>query len=168
MLFERARLAGLTTSLDLTVPDPSSRLRDVYWPELLANVLPFVDDFLPSRDDLAPMFHQDDPVHLVTRCHELGAERVLLKCGERGALISDGQDVYWQEPHPADFVGATGAGDAFIAGYLYGKRQDLDLRRCTEIAAIVGAACCEAADAVSGIPTEPELLARLRATMDMA
>ncbi|CAN1492122.1 RbsK Sugar kinases, ribokinase family [Fimbriimonadaceae bacterium] len=160
-LFRRAKAAGLSTSLDLSVPDTESLAGQVDWPGILRSVLPFVDDFMPSQDDLSVMFATVNPVHTVAKAHELGASRVVLKCGEDGVLLSDENGAVWQRCFPVQVVGATGAGDATIAGYLYGKFHGKTPAESIRLGCAVGAFCCESADAVSGIPTSAELHARL-------
>ena len=51
-LLRRVRARGLVTSLDMTKPDPNSEAGQIDWPTLLANVLPHVDIFLPSVEEL--------------------------------------------------------------------------------------------------------------------
>lgn len=51
-LFERARAAGVTTSLDLAVVDPAGPAASVDWMLLLDRVLPLTDVASPSADDL--------------------------------------------------------------------------------------------------------------------
>ena len=58
-LLQRARGAGLVTSLDVSQPDPDSEAGRVDWPELYENVLPFVDVFLPGVDELLLMLHPE-------------------------------------------------------------------------------------------------------------
>ncbi len=55
-LFRRAKAAGLTTSLDLCAIDPEGESGQVDWQEILDATLPFVDLFLPSADDLRPIW----------------------------------------------------------------------------------------------------------------
>ncbi len=51
-LFSRAKARGVTTSLDMAWPDPEGPSGRVDWPGFLKNVLPAVDLFLPSVDEL--------------------------------------------------------------------------------------------------------------------
>ena len=50
-LFKKAKTLGVTTALDLTLPDPDTAAGRVDWEDFLARVLPFVDVFLPSLDE---------------------------------------------------------------------------------------------------------------------
>jgi sugar/nucleoside kinase (ribokinase family) len=101
-LFRRAKESGVTTSLDMTYPDPDAEGGKVDWRTILANVLPFVDVFLPSFDELFFMLHREqfmqfraesingDLQEKITpeRLHTLGNE--LLKLGVKVAVIKLG------------------------------------------------------------------------------
>lgn len=58
-MFQRVKSAGCTTSLDATIPDPNSPAGQVDWRTLLARVLPYVDLFLPSIEDVLCMWLPD-------------------------------------------------------------------------------------------------------------
>ena len=60
-------------------------------------------------------------------------------------------------------MGTTGAGDATIAGFLTALLRDVPPERALAIAAAVGACNVEAADAVSGVRSWEETLARIDA-----
>jgi sugar/nucleoside kinase (ribokinase family) len=64
---------------------------------------------------------------------------------------------------PAELVGTTGAGDATIAGFLTALLRDVPPERALTIAAAVGACNVEAADALSGVRSWGETLARIDA-----
>ncbi len=58
-LLRGVKEAGLTVSLDMVKPDPASEAGRADWPTLLAKVLPSVDIFLPSLDEI--LFMLDRP-----------------------------------------------------------------------------------------------------------
>lgn len=104
-LLRQVKAAGLTTSLDMARPDPNSEAGRVDWAALLANVLPYVDLFVPSVDEI--LFMLDRPrfetliaggdlnahidgallAELAGQLLELGAAVVLLKLGDQGAYL---------------------------------------------------------------------------------
>jgi len=108
-LLARARERGALTSLDMSLPDPSSPSGMVDWGSLLARVLPHVDLFVPSIEELLFMLDRssfarlagatgggDEIIRRVTfsdlagiaaRVHELGAPVLLVKLGDRGAYL---------------------------------------------------------------------------------
>jgi len=54
-IFEGAKAAGITTSLDMSMPDMAGPAGQVDWRALLGRVLPFVDIFVPSLDEMVVM-----------------------------------------------------------------------------------------------------------------
>ena len=110
-LFQRARTAGALTSLDMSLPDPSSPSGAVDWGSYLARVLAHVDLFLPSIEELVYMMDRDEfarlskvgggegiiqsaSFELLERLSDsalrLGASAVLIKLGDRGAYLRTG------------------------------------------------------------------------------
>lgn len=59
-LFERVHLAGALVSLDMTCVDPNSEAGQVDWFQWLENVLPSVDLFLPSIDEILFMVNRPE------------------------------------------------------------------------------------------------------------
>jgi sugar/nucleoside kinase (ribokinase family) len=104
-LFRRAKESGATSSLDLALPDPGSESGRADWPRILASVLPQVDLFLPSAEELLAMLGRQLFDQLARRgpvpdgigtelLRELadealagGAAVVGLKLGERGLYL---------------------------------------------------------------------------------
>jgi sugar/nucleoside kinase (ribokinase family) len=109
-LFERARGRGALASLDLSLPDPSSESGRVDWKAFLDRVLPRVDVFVPSIEEL--LFMEDRPTWdrlsqnggesmagavSLAQCAALaelalrrGVSIVLIKLGERGSYLRTG------------------------------------------------------------------------------
>lgn len=107
-LMERAKAAGATTSLDMAKPDPEGPAAEVDWRGLLARVLPHVDLFLPSVEEILYMLKREHYEELkrtygeggmisrigVELLYELaeellgmGAAVVALKLGEQGLYM---------------------------------------------------------------------------------
>jgi sugar/nucleoside kinase (ribokinase family) len=59
-IFRRAKETGVTTSLDLAMPDPMSSSAQVKWAPLLESTLPYVDIFLPSFEETLFMLYPRD------------------------------------------------------------------------------------------------------------
>jgi len=100
-LFQRAKAMGVTTSLDVSLPDLHSPAGRADWLEILTRVLPLTDLFMPSADELLfmldrPAFRRlggkELPLHEFDRLADiaigLGAKVVLVKAGERGLFLS--------------------------------------------------------------------------------
>jgi sugar/nucleoside kinase (ribokinase family) len=172
-LLRRARAAGLGTSLDLCALDAAAAALD--WRAWLRGVLPWVDVFLPSFDELwaaqfpgevCPALETVGLAQLRQISAELlgwGAGTVVIKLGARGLYGRDAASEVWAAARQVQVIGTTGAGDAAIAGYLAARGRGAGLAVSLATAAAVGAANCEAADALSGIPSWEALAARLAA-----
>lgn len=107
-IFRRAKETGVTTSLDMAVPDPASAAGRAGWPGICAQALPYVDIFLPSIEEILFMLRRStyeamrqeagntDILLLVTpellsdlseELLAMGAKVVGLKLGHRGLYL---------------------------------------------------------------------------------
>lgn len=109
-MFARMKEKGIATSLDMAAIDPNSPAGKANWKELLAKVLPQVDFFVPSFEEICFMLdrarydwlsglggdmidHVDmerDVKPLAEALMELGAGMVLIKCGTAGVYYRTG------------------------------------------------------------------------------
>ncbi|MFZ6026075.1 MAG: carbohydrate kinase family protein [Chloroflexota bacterium] len=201
-LLRRAKVAGISTSLDMSFPDPESVGGQADWRAILAAALPDVDIFTPSIDELLFMQQRATYERLAARPGGLlahvtpellsglsaellawGAKIVMIKTGPRGAylrtagvprLAQMGRGVpgdlaawadreLWAPCFAVDVVGTTGSGDATIAGFLAALLRDRSPAEAMTAAVAVGACNVEAADALGGLRTWEETLARIAA-----
>jgi sugar/nucleoside kinase (ribokinase family) len=107
-LFRRARETGATTSLDMAYPDPNSPAGNVNWTAIFPRLLPYVDVFLPSIEEILAMLRRDTLIALHARAGDgdilplittellsdvseqllgLGVKVVVLKLGYRGLYV---------------------------------------------------------------------------------
>jgi sugar/nucleoside kinase (ribokinase family) len=105
-IFQRVKDLGVTTSLDMTLPDPSSEAGCADWTAILRAVMPSVDIFLPSIEETLTMLcretyetlsqevggllSQITPALLSELSGELlamGGKIVGFKLGERGMYV---------------------------------------------------------------------------------
>ena len=106
-IMRRVRADGVTTSLDMTFPDPSAPAGRADWVKILRGVLPYVDIFLPSIEEIlfmlrratygelrarfgADLLQGITPELLSSLSDELlglGVKIVGLKLGERGFYL---------------------------------------------------------------------------------
>ena len=110
-IFRRVKTGGTTTSLDMAYVDPSSEAGHVDWRTILKRVLPHVDFFLPSLDEVLFMADRDTFIRLQSefgdacagadgrllselsaRLIDMGAAVVALKLGDRGMYLRTTSD----------------------------------------------------------------------------
>jgi len=110
-IFRRVKALGVTTSLDCTLPDPSSESGKLDWKSILREVLPYVDIFCPSLEEALYMALPEDyryfreknqkadfidlydPAHLPQVGKVLtgmGCAMTFVKCGLLGCYLKTG------------------------------------------------------------------------------
>ncbi len=137
-LFQEARQAGVRTVLDVVLPDAGD-----HWPNI-AGLLAHTDVFLPNDDEAKTLTGLSDPLAQAERLLAAGAGAAVITCGEQGTLLaadSPGKLRVKAGTYDVPFVGGTGAGDAFTAGYIAGMLEDLDPIGCLRWGSALGASC---------------------------
>lgn len=85
----------------------------------------------PSLDDARRLFGPDlAPEEYVERYHDLGAELVVLTMGAQGTLLSTVSDLHRIPARDVEVADATGAGDAFWAGFIIALLDGNAPERC--------------------------------------
>jgi sugar/nucleoside kinase (ribokinase family) len=187
--FAKAQAAGALVSLDMATPHPDA----TDWRAWLQNVLPHVDVFLPSLDEILSMLGPRPPeltsgsllAELAQELHTLGTPIVVIKLGAeglylstQGELASPRQRAAWREFNWASWehrqllapcfevnvVGTTGSGDCTIAGFLWALIHGAPPEHALRWASAVGAHCVESADATSNIPSSFAVESRLQSS----
>jgi sugar/nucleoside kinase (ribokinase family) len=146
-VLKMARERGIEICLD-TAGAPDAR-----WNENLRQTLPYLDYFVPSWHEVRHFVreeHRDDPQRVAAHFLEAGVKVVALKMGERGSLVTDGKQSISVAPFRVEAVDATGAGDAFAAGFLRGILNGFDLEKCARLGNAVGALCVTEVGTIAG------------------
>jgi sugar/nucleoside kinase (ribokinase family) len=152
-LLRRAREAGIITFLD-TVWDATGR-----WMSVLRPALPYVDYFVPSLPEARALTGREEPEAAARALLDEGVGTVGLKMGAEGALVVTSEGELLQVPaYEVNVVDATGAGDAFAAGFITGVWKGWSLEKSARFANAVGALCVTGTGAAGGIRSFAETL----------
>ena len=109
-MFRRVRAQGIATSLDLTAVDPQSEAGRADWQSILTSVMPEVDFFVPSFEELCFMLNRPlyeelaatggdmagypgilrEAAGLAEKCVGMGCGAALVKCGISGMVYRTG------------------------------------------------------------------------------
>jgi sugar/nucleoside kinase (ribokinase family) len=149
-LFREARRAGVITVLDVVVPGAGD-----HW-DKLAPVLAETDVFLPNDDEAALITGLTDPLAQAERFRAAGARTVVITQGLHGALLVSDRLRLRAGVYPTQFVGATGSGDAFDAGYIAGLLAGADPLGCLKWGAALGASCVRSLSATESVFSRKE------------
>jgi ribokinase len=81
-----------------------------------------------------------------------GCDMVVITLGRRGCYIKSSELSTHVDALESEVVDTTGAGDAFVAGFLYGLIQELPLEECGFIGNALASLCIEKVGARKGLP----------------
>ena len=152
-VLRKAKTLGITTSLD-TAYDATGK-----WMETLEPCLPYIDIFMPSIVEaqyLTGLSEYREITQFLRNNYNIYT--IAIKMGENGSYVSTPEAEHFAPAYPVNVVDATGAGDAYAAGFLAGTIMDWDLKATAELASATGAACVTAIGATAGIQNLEETL----------
>jgi sugar/nucleoside kinase (ribokinase family) len=154
MLGELRQLAPrLRISLD-TAHAPTRR-------DLLDAILPHLDLFGPSRAEAISLSGQTDPAAAVASFRRQMPRGIIgIKLDRDGCYLDDGASAVHCPAYPVDVVDTTGAGDAWFAGLLMARSQDLSLAAAGRFANRVAADCCTQLGGTTAIADFESTIAR--------
>ena len=143
-VLEKARAQGLVTTVDIvSTENPNFRA-------IAEAALPFTDYLLINEIEAGKVVGSDlrDVPAMSEAARALltkGVARQVVIHFEKGAVVADVSGevvVQGSLKLPPDFiVGATGAGDAFAAGYLFGIHEEMPTQERLRLAMCTAAAC---------------------------
>ena len=152
-VLQKAKTLGITTSLD-TAYDATGK-----WMETLEPCLPYVDMFMPSIVEAQHLTGLSDAREIAQFLRRnYGIHTIAIKMGEDGSYVSTPEREHFASAYPVTAVDATGAGDAYVAGFLAGTLMGWDLKATAELASATGAACVTAIGTTAGIQNLEETL----------
>ncbi len=149
-LFRRARVLGLSTSLD-TNYDPSEKW--IGFDELLS----VTNVFLPNEKEVLSLSGVANVDEAASRLG-LKVEAMAIKLGAEGALgVREGMRVRVTSI-PVNVIDAVGAGDSFDAGFIYGYLNQWSLEKSLRLACVCGVLSTQQAGGTNGQPTLEQAL----------
>ena len=148
-----AKGLGITTSLD-TAYDATGK-----WMDTLEPCLSYIDIFMPSIVEAQHLTGLSDYREIAQFLRgNYGIHTIVIKMGENGSYATTPEAEHFAPAYPVDVVDATGAGDAYAAGFLAGTLMGWDLKATAELASATGAACVTAIGTTAGIQNLEETL----------
>lgn len=145
-LLRMAQEKGVITSMDVT-SDRSGR-----WNEIIEVCYPYLDYFLPSIEQAELIAGTDDPHKIAKFFRDRGVKTVVIKLGSRGCYCASAQASFFFNCYRVPVVEATGAGDAFVSGFLTGVGRGKSLEDCVRLGTATAAFAVQAIGATAGIP----------------
>jgi len=144
-VLQEAKKYGVTITLDTAW---HSKVKN--WQELIEPSLPYVDVILPAVEEARMFSKREKPADIASYLLSRGVKIVAIKMGGQGCY------------DPVEAVDTSGAGDAFVAGFLTGMIKGWSLRRTAEFANAVGALCVQDIGCTAGIKSLKETLSFMK------
>lgn len=117
------------------------------------------DVIFAGDDEAAILVGEGTPTEQARALQALGAPRVVVKLGERGALAVDGEAEASVAAFRVPVIDTVGAGDAFVAGYLVELVAGRDLADRLRTAAAAGAFACGGEGDWESLPSRADVAA---------
>lgn len=132
-LFQKAKQAGMTTSLDVQW-DPDGR-----WDVDFEKLLPLVDVFLPNKNELFAIT-KTTVLEKALKSLQVITNVIAVKMGDEGSvLFENGKIVYHKAYKNNKIKDAIGAGDSFNAGFIHSMLKGFDSNYCMGRGNLMGA-----------------------------
>jgi sugar/nucleoside kinase (ribokinase family) len=106
---------------------------------------------MPNDDEAALITGLDDALEQAEQFRQAGAATVVITQGEKGTLLVSEKQRLRAAVYPIEFVGGTGSGDAFDAGYIAGLLAGEDPAGCLRWGSALGASAVRAIGATEGV-----------------
>lgn len=121
--------------------------------------LELADYYTPNRKEAMKITGTDTPENAAKALKQY-FNKVVVKVDADGCIGIDGDEKFFV-PSIEEFINvdSTGAGDAFLAGFMYGLFYDYSLKDCIKFGNVTGGKAVTEVGALSGYVTEQELLA---------
>lgn len=121
--------------------------------------LELADYYTPNRKEAMKITDTDTPENAAKALKQY-FDKVVVKVDADGCIGIDGNEKFFV-PSIEEFINvdSTGAGDAFLAGFMYGLFYDYSLKDCIKFGNVTGGKAVTEVGALSGYVTEQELLA---------
>lgn len=130
-LFKEAKKRGVITAMDVT-KDFSNR-----WNEIISPCYPYLDYFLPSIEQAELIAGTSDEKKIADFLLDGGVGNVAIKLGTRGCYFKNRDTDFYCDCYHVPVAETTGAGDAFVSGFLTGVLKGYEPERCVRL----GTAC---------------------------
>jgi ribokinase len=155
-LMKQTHTRGGWVSLDVGM-QPSKAI-----PRKILQMSSRVDILLLSLDEAAALVGTRKPFEAFARLRKAGAREVVLKLGKQGCMIAEDGAPFVVPSFSVPTVDSTGAGDAFLAGFLQARLRGWSATEGAVAANAAGALATSVVGAGENLPGARDIAAFLR------
>ena len=108
--------------------------------EEMAEAFAYIDYLLPNEEEAMLVTGKGTAAEAAEALLAAGVGNVIVKCGGKGCLVRNRKESFMAPAKAgAECIDTTGAGDSFVAGFLYALSEGRALRECVQYANECGA-----------------------------
>lgn len=143
--------------------DGTTLIFDVGWEEGMSlekysEYLELADYFTPNQKEALKITGSSDLTEAATKLKKY-FDKVIIKLDKDGCMCVEGDSTYIVPPMPnIKAVDATGAGDAFLSGFIYGLYHEYPVKDAILFGNITGGTCVQGVGCLTSYVNEKELL----------
>lgn len=156
VLFKEIKSFGKTICLDMTKRKNDETLNDI------KPMLKYVDYVFPNKEEAKLLTNNEDVIYNAKMFIEAGCKCIVIKLGKDGCILKT-KDI--EEKIDAiknvKVVDTTGAGDSFVAGFIYGLSKEWDITKCAKMGCATASCSIEKLGATDGIQSLEQVIKRL-------
>jgi sugar/nucleoside kinase (ribokinase family) len=153
-VMEEAKKAGKMISLDTGWDEEWLQSNEI------KEQIGLADIFMPNLPEAQLITNKQDPYDAL-QVLAAWVPTAVIKRGTEGAVCSTDGKIYSVAARQADVVDSTGAGDCFIAGFLYGWIKQKQVQQCLAIGNFSGGSAVSSIGGYNGAPYEQDVLSFL-------
>lgn len=153
-----ARLIKRAKSFDVITVIDTAYNRDVDSNKLIEPSLDMVDIFLPSIEEAQLISGKHGSEDVLAYFDKYNIPILGIKLGSQGCIIKHNGQIYKLSCFKVNVVDTSGAGDSFMAGFIYGYLHGWDVKKSANFANAVAAHCIQAIGCYTGIPKAEKIL----------
>lgn len=156
-LFRRAKKQGICVCADMT------KCKNGETTENIRDALSNIDYLFANKEEAEMVTRKTEVEEMANLFIECGVKHVVIKGGEKGCYVQSDDLEGWFGPAKAEkCIDTTGAGDSFVAGFLYALSEGADFLECIRWANACGSLAVEAVGACTGIKSRNQVLGRIK------
>ncbi len=159
-LFAKAKVCGMTTSLDIQW-DPEEK-----WDVDFEKILAFVDVFLPNEKEIMAITNTNDIENAIAKLKPF-AKTIVVKMGSKGSRAYHENKMIEAAPFlNTEVIDAIGAGDSFNSGFISQFIRNSPLAKCLDYGNIMGAINTTASGGTAAFSTKQEVIETAKKKFD--
>ena len=109
---------------DMTTAKKGERIGDI------APLFEYIDYIIPNAKEAEILTGESDPERAADTFIQHGTKAVIIKCGKDGCIYKTKDEKGSASAYKTRAVDTTGAGDGFVAGFIYGLSKGCKLSDC--------------------------------------